>query len=122
MILVIKSEDAHIVGVTQIVHCHLRRPDRDVQIADAIPSRAACHAAGAVNNHNHCHRRHLIHTPKLHIHRQHCLQHCIPIAAKRKAVLPATADKTAAIILYIGLQIVQKLLRQIINVGIHQYD
>ena len=122
LIPVVEGQNAHIVRIIQIVHGNLCRPDSDVEIADAIISRTARHTAGPVDDHDHRHRRHLVHTPKLHIHRQHSLQHCIPVAAQRKAVLPAAADQTAAVILHISLQTVQKLFRQIADIRIRQYD
>lgn len=122
VILVIKSQNAHIIRVVQIINGNLRRPDSDVQIADAVIPLTARHTAGAVDHHDHRHRRHLVHAPKLHVHRQHCLQHRITVAPQRKAVLAAAADEPAAVILHICLQIVQKLLRQIVNIRVHQYD
>ncbi len=103
VIPVIKSQNAYIIRLSQVIYRHTGSPDGKIQIAAAGIHGLTDHASRMVNDHHHSHGWDLIQTPRLHIHRKHCLKHGVPISAQRKTFLTSAADKTAPVILHISL-------------------
>ena len=111
-ISVIKRYHSYIVFLPKLRYCIFCRCNCQIQIRLPVIHDLG-HTSGMIDDHDHCHARRFIGSPRFHIYRKECFQFRIPVTAQRKAFFSSTTDQTTSIIFYIRIQIIQKLLRQI---------
>ena len=120
-ISVIKRYHSYIVFLPKLRYCIFCCSNCQIQIRLPVIHDLG-HTSRMIDNHDHCHARRFIGSPRFHIYRKKCFQFRIPVTAQRKAFFSSTTDQTTSIIFYIRIQIIQKLLRQIRAKYVIQHD